>query len=123
MWRILHAQFVRNISPRPDVNLTQESLIYQLRNNSEFKSKLKPMETIRISPDEEIIYKDFKEGNSVQVRVTVGPSDKDEFVKGKTVRVVHGNFEDKGRIVSDPLIIGHRFEGEDLTISLIVEKV
>src|SRR5688572_6547607 len=82
MWRILHAQFVRNISPRPDVNLTQESLIYQLRNNSEFKSKLKPMETIRISPDEEIIYKDFKEGNSVQVRVTVGPSDKDEFVKG-----------------------------------------
>jgi hypothetical protein len=81
------------------------------------------METIRISPDEEIIYKDFKDGNSVQVRVTVGPSDKDEFTKGKIVRVVHGNFEGEGRIVSEPLIIGRRLEGEDFTISLIVEKV
>ena len=81
------------------------------------------METIRISPDEEIIYRDFKEGNSVQVRVTVGPSDKDEFAKGKTVRVVHGNFEGQGRIVSEPLIIGRRSEGEGFTISLIVEKV
>jgi len=80
------------------------------------------METIRISPDEEIIYKDFKDGNSVQVRVTVGPSDKDEFTKGKTVRVVHGNFEGQGRIVSEPLIIGRPFDGENLTISLIVEK-
>jgi len=59
----------------------------------------------------------------VQVRVTVGPSDKDEFAKGKTVRVVHGNFEGEGRIVSEPLIIGRRVEGEDFTISLIVEKV
>jgi hypothetical protein len=81
------------------------------------------METIRISPDEEIIYKDFKDGNSVQVRVTVGPSGKDEFAKGKTVRVIHGNFEGQGRIVSEPLIIGHPLEGEDFTISLIVEKV
>ena len=81
------------------------------------------METIRISPDEEIIYRDFKDGNSVQVRVTVGPSDKDEFAKGKTVRVVHGDFEGQGRIVSEPLIIGRRSEGEDFTISLIVEKV
>ncbi|HEX6226741.1 MAG TPA: hypothetical protein VFZ52_20115 [Chryseolinea sp.] len=81
------------------------------------------METIRISPDEEIIYKDFKEGNSVQVRVTVDPGDKDEFTKGKTVRVVHGDFEASGRIVSEPLIISHAMEGEDVTISLIVEKV
>ena len=81
------------------------------------------METIRISPDEEITYKDFKDGNSVQVRVTVGPSDKNEYLKGKTVRVVHGDFEGKGKIVSEPLIIGHPLEGEDLTISLIVEKV
>lgn len=81
------------------------------------------METIRISPDEEIIYKDFKEGNSVQVRVTVDPSERHEYDKGKTVRVVHGNTEASGRIVSEPLIIGHPMEGEDLTISLIVEKV
>jgi hypothetical protein len=81
------------------------------------------MQTIRISPDEEIIYRDFKEGNSVQVRVTVGPSDKDEFARGKTVRVVHGDFEAPGKIVSEPLIIGRPFDGEDLTISLIVEKV
>ena len=81
------------------------------------------METIRISPDEEITYRDFKDGNSVQVRVTVGPSDKDEFAKGKTVRIVHGDFEGQGRIVSEPLIIGNRLGGEDVTISLIVEKV
>ena len=81
------------------------------------------METIRISPDEEIIYKDFREGNSIQVRVTVGPAGKDEFAKGKTVRVVHGDFEGQGRIVSEPLIIGNRLGGEDVTISLIVEKV
>jgi hypothetical protein len=81
------------------------------------------METIRISPDEEIIYKDFRDGNSVQLRVTVGPSDKDEFAKGKTVRVVHGNFEGQGRIVSEPLIIGRPLEDENFTISLIVEKV
>jgi hypothetical protein len=81
------------------------------------------METIRISPDEKIIYQDFKEGNSVQVRVTVGPSGQDEFAKGKTVRVVHENFEGHGRIVSEPLVIGHPLEGENLTISLIVEKI
>jgi len=81
------------------------------------------METIRISPDEEIIYKDFREGNSIQVRVTVGPAGKDEFAKGKTVRVVHGDFEGQGRIVSEPLTIGHPTDGENLTISLIVEKV
>jgi hypothetical protein len=87
------------------------------------KTSILFMETIRISPDEEITYKDFKDGNSVQVRVTVGPSDKDEYLKGKTVRVVHGDFEGKGKIVSEPLIIGHPLEGENLTISLIVEKV
>ena len=69
------------------------------------------METIRISPDEEIIYKDFREGNSIQVRVTVGPTGKDEFAKGKTVRVVHGDFEGQGRIVSEPLTIGHPTDG------------
>jgi hypothetical protein len=81
------------------------------------------METIRISPDEGITYKDFTEGNSVQVRVTVGPSDKDEFAKGKTVRVLHGNYVGQGRIVSEPLIIGRPVDGENVTISLIVEKV
>lgn len=81
------------------------------------------MQTIRISPDEKTIYEDFKEGNSVQVRVTVGAAGPEEFAKGRTVRVVHGDFEGEGRIVSEPLVIGHPLEGEEQTISLIVEKV
>lgn len=81
------------------------------------------MAIITISPDEEIIFKDFKDGNSVQVRVTVPFGEKHEFEKGKTVKVVAGNFKASGKIVSEPLMIGSSLEGEDRTISLIIQKV
>lgn len=81
------------------------------------------MATITISPDDEIIFKDFRDGNSVQIRVTVPSKEESAYVKGKTVKVVHKDFEGKGKIVSNPLIIGSPKEGEDKTISLIVEKV
>ena len=70
------------------------------------------METIRISPDEESNHKDFKDGKLSAGTGYGRPSDKDEFAKGKTVRVVHGNFEGQGRIVLQPLIIERRLEGE-----------
>jgi hypothetical protein len=80
------------------------------------------MATINISSDEEIIYKDFNAGNSVQVRVKVSPTEEREYVKGKTVKVVHGGAEASAKIVSDPLIISSEMEGEDRILSLIVEK-
>lgn len=81
------------------------------------------MTTINLSSDEEIIYNDFREGNSVQVRVTVPPAEEGNYKKGKTVDVVHGNFQAKGKIVSEPLIIGSPLQGQNKTISLIVEKI
>ena len=81
------------------------------------------MATITISSNEEIIFKDFKEGNSVQVRVTVPPKETHAFEKGNTVKVVYGDFKGSGKIVSEPLVIGSALEGEDRTISLIIQKV
>lgn len=81
------------------------------------------MATIHISSNEEIAYKDFKAGNSVQLRVKVTPAEKKEYEKGKIVKVVHGNYEASGKIVSDPLVVSSEREGEDRTLSLIVEKV
>jgi len=80
------------------------------------------MATINISSDEEIIYKDFSAGNPVQVRVKVSPTEVREYEKGKTVKVVHEGVESSGKIVSAPLIISSELEGEDRTLSLIVEK-
>jgi len=81
------------------------------------------MPTINISKDEEIIFKDFTEGNSVQVRVTVPPGEEKNYKKGTTVKVVHGEVENDGKIVSDPLVIGSPFNDENRTISLIVEMI
>jgi hypothetical protein len=80
------------------------------------------MATINISSNEEFIFKDFRAGNSVQVRVKVPPSEQREYEKGKTVDVIHGNFQAKAKIVSDPLEVGSSLEGEARTLSLIVEK-
>ena len=79
------------------------------------------METINITKEETVL-RDFADGNSVQVRVTVSPSKEREFQKGQTVRVVHGNEESTARIVSDPLVVQPKGEDGTETISLIVEK-
>jgi hypothetical protein len=81
------------------------------------------MATIKLSSDEKLIYKDFKEGNSVQVRITVPPSEEGSYVKGKTVQVAHGNFKAMAKIVSEPLVIGSPLQGQDKTISLIIERI
>jgi hypothetical protein len=80
------------------------------------------MGTIEISPNEGTTLKDFKDGNSVQVRVTVSPNEEKEFSKGKTVKVLCDGTEETGKIVSDPLVVRPKTEDGKETISLIVEK-
>jgi hypothetical protein len=80
------------------------------------------MGTINISSSEELLFKDFKEGNSVQLRVTVSPSEETEYSKGKTVKVVYDGDESTGKIVSDPLVVRPKAEDGKETLSLIVEK-
>ena len=73
-------------------------------------------------PDEEVLFQDFKDGNSVQVRIKVRPEEVVNYEKGKTVEIVRGDYTASGKIVSDPLEVGAPLEGEDRTLSLIVEK-
>jgi hypothetical protein len=80
------------------------------------------MVTIKLPEEEESTYNDFKDGNPVQVRVTVPPSEEGSYTKGTTVDVARGNFQAKAKIVSDPLVIGSPLQGQDKTISLIIEK-
>jgi hypothetical protein len=81
------------------------------------------MGTVNISTTEETTIKDFKEGNSVQVRVTVTPADEKEYSKGQKVKVMCGEDEATGKIVSEPLVVRPKTEDGKETISLIVEKV
>ena len=80
------------------------------------------MVTIELPKEEETIYNDFKDGNPVQVRVTVPPSEEGNYGKGTTVDIARGSYKAKAKIVSDPLVIGSPLQGQDKTISLIIEK-
>ena len=80
------------------------------------------MGSVTIPSEDTITFKDFNEGNSVQVRTVVRDTQK-EFEKGKTVTVVHLDQEAKGRIVSEPLVIEEKTEDGAQVLSLIVEKV
>lgn len=84
--------------------------------------KIDYMETIRISPEEEILFRELNEGNSVQIRVSVGPGEEKQYAKGQNVRVVCGESEAKGRIVSDPLVVQPGRDGGRDTIALVVES-
>ncbi len=80
------------------------------------------MGSVNIDTEDNISIKDFEEGNSIQVRVTVPPDEKREYDKGKTINVVHEGKEMKGRIVSDPIVIDRKREDGQLTLSLILER-
>lgn len=80
------------------------------------------MKTINISSKEETTIKDFKDGNSVQVRVTASADEQQEYQKGRTVKVLCGDDEATAKIVSDPLVVNPKGDdGKDI-LSLIVEK-
>jgi archaeosine-15-forming tRNA-guanine transglycosylase len=80
------------------------------------------MLTINVSSSEELIYKEFKEGNTVQFRVTVSKDEEKTYQKGKSVVVKYGKEESNGKIVSDPLVVTPSIGAEKETISLVVEK-
>ena len=80
------------------------------------------METITITESEEILFNDLKEGNSVQLRVTVSKGSEEKYGKGKQVKVVFGNQQAVGKIVSDPLVVQTKAGEDNHTLSLMVEK-
>ncbi|MBT1688070.1 hypothetical protein [Dawidia soli] len=80
------------------------------------------MKPISISDSDKITFRDFNEGNSVQVRVSVPETEIKTYTKGTSVTIVHGGQEATGRIVSDPIVVsGTPGPGERL-LSLIIEK-
>lgn len=80
------------------------------------------MGSVNIDTEDTFSIKDFEEGNSIQVRVTVPPSEQPEYDKGKTVKVMREGSEMKGRIVSDPILVDEKREDGKVVLSLIVEK-
>jgi hypothetical protein len=80
------------------------------------------MKPISISESDKITFRDFNEGNSVQVRVSVPESEVKTYAKGTSVKILHEGQESSARIVSEPLVVsGTSGPGERL-LSLIVEK-
>ncbi len=80
------------------------------------------METIKITEAEQILFNDFKDGNTVQFRVSVSPGEETQYGKGQKVKIICGDDESTGKIVSDPLVVTPSKEGEKETIALVVEK-
>lgn len=80
------------------------------------------MGSVNIDSQDNISIKDFEDGNSIQVRVTVPPAEKSEYNKGNHIKVTHEGKDMEGKIVSDPILIDRKREDGKLTLSLIVEK-
>jgi hypothetical protein len=80
------------------------------------------MASVNIDTQDNISIKDFEDGNSIQVRVTIAPAEKAAYEKGKIVTVTHQGNDMKGKIVSDPILIDRKREDGKVTLSLIVEK-
>ena len=80
------------------------------------------MGSVNIDAEDAISVKEFEDGNSIQVRVLVSETEKRDYEKGKTIKVVHENGEMSGRIVSEPIEIDKKRDAGRITLSLIVEK-
>lgn len=80
------------------------------------------MGLVNIDTEDGFSIKDFEEGNSIQIRATIPPSEKHDYDKGKTISVMHEGRKMKGRVVSDPILIDRKREDGKITLSLIVEK-
>jgi hypothetical protein len=80
------------------------------------------MKAINISSEDKITFRDFNEGNSVQVRVAVREDEVETYTKGATVKVVHEGTETSARIVSDPLVVNGNPAPDEQLLSLIVVK-
>ena len=80
------------------------------------------MGLVNIDAEDGISIKDFQDGNSIQVRVTVAKEEKSEYEKGKKVKVIHEGEEMTGKVVSEPILIDRKREDGKVTLSLILEK-
>ncbi len=80
------------------------------------------MGLVNIDTEDAISIKEFEDGNSIQVRVTIPPNDKQDYDKGKTITVQHEGEKMTGRIVSEPILIDRKREDGKITLSLIIEK-
>lgn len=80
------------------------------------------MGLVNIDTEDNFSIKDFEEGNSIQVRVTVSREEQGEYDKGKALTVVHEGKETRGKILSDPIVIDRKRDDGKLTLSLIIEK-
>jgi hypothetical protein len=79
------------------------------------------MARINIPASDSMTWEDFKQENSVQVRVTVSPAEEHDYDKGQIVEVVHQDHTAKGKIVSEPLAIEDK--NSKKVLSLILEKI
>jgi hypothetical protein len=80
------------------------------------------MTKISIPEADTISFKDFSDGNSIQVRAVVSKAEEHSFDKGQTVTVTHQGSEANAKIVSDPIVINESTADGKKTLSLIVEK-
>lgn len=80
------------------------------------------MGLVNIDTEDGFSIKDFEEGNSIQIRVTIPPKEKEDYDKGKTISVLHEGHKMKGRVVSEPIVIDEKREDGKIILSLIVEK-
>ena len=81
------------------------------------------MATITIPEADTISFKDFKEGNSIQVRAVITQAEEHDYEKGQKVTISHNADSVNGKIVSDPIVINENTSDGKKTLSLIVEKV
>ncbi|HEY9044743.1 MAG TPA: hypothetical protein VIN08_02560 [Ohtaekwangia sp.] len=80
------------------------------------------MSTVNIPEADSVSYREFQEGNPVQVRAVASPGQEREFEKGKQISISHQNMKATAVIVSDPIEITNQSESGRKVFSLIVEK-
>jgi hypothetical protein len=80
------------------------------------------MISVNIPQSDSITFKDFDDGNSVQVRVKVSKQEEGEYKKNELVKVIHSENESVAKIVSDPIVIDEKAGDGKKMLSLIIEK-
>jgi hypothetical protein len=80
------------------------------------------MARVNIPDADSLSWDDFRNRNSIQVRVTVSPDEEGQYQKGSVVDVAHMKEEAQGRIVSEPLSIEDHAGEKKKVLSLIIEK-
>ena len=83
---------------------------------------LKIMGSVNIDKENATSVKEFQDGNSIQVRVTIPKEEKADYDKGKKVTVIHEGEKMTGKVVSEPILIDRKREDGKIMLSLIVEK-